>query len=162
MVFKKTSLITYRWKYHNFLRWHVSHLFPILITQKILLFMGPTNWLCATFTSSLFPSTPNTQTHWTQWKGMKKKKKKKKPNPETQCEKERKEEKKMKITRIDPAWKGKKRRRRRPDLTTYMLWVPQIYVYLPKWHHNSISITQKHLKVVFSFHNLSLKNQRIE
>ena len=104
-------------------------------------------------------------------------KKKKKPNPETQCEKERKEEKKKKITRIDPAWKGKKRKRRRrrtpawkkkkkrrriPDLTTYMLWVPQIYVYLPKCHHNSVSITQKHLKVVFSFHNLSLKNQKIE
>ena len=36
------------------------------------------------------------------------------------------------------------------------------YVYLPKCYYNYVSITQKHLKVVFSFHNLSLKNQRIE
>ena len=33
---------------------------------------------------------------------------------------------------------------------------------LPYCHYNSISITWKHLKCVFSFHNLSLKNQRIE
>ena len=83
-----------------------------------------------------------------------KKEKKKKPTLETQCEKERKEGKKKK--------KEKRRRRRRPDLTTYMLWVPQICVYLPNFHHNSVSITQKHLKVVFSFYNSSLKNQRIE
>ena len=48
------------------------------------------------------------------------------------------------------------------NLTTYMLWVSQICVYLPKCHHNSVDITQKHLKVVFSFHNSSLKNQKIE
>ena len=41
-------------------------------------------------------------------------------------------------------------------------WDPLSLVELQKCHHNSISITQKHPKVVFSFANLSLKNQRIE
>ena len=31
-----------------------------------------------------------------------------------------------------------------------------------KWHHNSVFITQKHLKLVFSFYNSLLKNVRIE
>ena len=31
-------------------------------------------------------------------------------------------------------------------------------VYLPKCHGNSVSISQKHLKCVFNFHNSSLKN----
>ena len=35
-------------------------------------------------------------------------------------------------------------------------------VYLPKCYHNSVSITQKHPKVVFSFANSLLKNQIIE
>ena len=48
------SLITYNWKNHNFLRWHVGHLFLILIIQKILLFVRPTNWLGAAFTSYFF------------------------------------------------------------------------------------------------------------
>ena len=33
---------------------------------------------------------------------------------------------------------------------------------LPYCHYNSISITWKHLKYFFSFHNSSLKNKRIE
>ena len=41
-------------------------------------------------------------------------------------------------------------------------WVPCMCVYLPKYHGNSVLITWKHLKYVFSLHNLSLKNQRIE
>ena len=41
------------------------------------------------------------------------------PNPETQCEKERKEEKKkMKKTKLDPAWKGKKKKKGRPPKLT--------------------------------------------
>ena len=70
--------------------------------------------------------------------------------------------------RSDPAWKEKKKKKKKkkkktkPDLTTLWLWVPQICVYLPKCHYNSISITQIYLKVVFSVHNSSLKNQRIE
>ena len=39
---------------------------------------------------------------------------------------------------------------------------PSLCVYLQKYHHNSVSITWKHLKCVFSFHNSLLKNQRIE
>ena len=69
------------------------------------------------------------------------------PYSETQCEKERKKEEEEED---------------QIDLITYMLWVPQICVYLSKCHHNSVSITQKHLKVVFSFYNSSLKNQKIE
>ena len=38
----------------------------------------------------------------------------------------------------------------------------KLCVYLLKCHHNSVSIVWKHLKCVFSFHNSSLKNQRIE
>ena len=81
-----------------------------------------------------------------------------------------------KKTRPGPAWKEKQKKKKtaqherekkkkkkdQTDLTTYMLWVPQICVYLPKCHHNYVSITQKHLKVIFSFHNSSLKNQIIE
>ena len=56
----------------------------------------------------------------------------------------------------------KKEKRKRKDVTSLWPWVPQMYVYLPKCHHNSVSITQKHPKVVFSFANSSLKNQRIK
>ena len=55
-------------------------------------------------------------------------------------------------------WRKKKKKIVKLDLTTYMQWVPQICAYLPKCHQNSVSITQKHLKVVFSFNNSSLKN----
>ena len=48
------------------------------------------------------------------------------------------------------------------DVTSLWLWVPQMCVYLPKCHHNSVSMTQKYPKVVFNFVNLSLKNQKIE
>ena len=85
LVFKNPSLFTphlifithhsithhLQLKYHNFLRWHIWHLFPILITQKNMLFVGPTDWFGAAFTSYFFffffffPSTPNTQTHRT-------------------------------------------------------------------------------------------------
>jgi len=51
LITQISSLITYHWKYHNFLRWHVWHLFPTLITQKILFFVRPTDWLGSTFTS---------------------------------------------------------------------------------------------------------------
>ena len=37
-----------------------------------------------------------------------------------------------------------------------------MYVYLPKCHENSVYITWKHPKCVFSFATLSLKNQIIE
>ena len=164
-------------------------MFPILITQKILLFVRPTDWLGAAFASYLFiyfPSNPNTQTHQTQWKGIgktkkeKKEKERRKLNLETQCEKERKEgkeeeeeeeeeEEKNRGTKPKPSVKGKKKekekkmkKKTRPDLTTLWLWVSQICVYLPKCHYNSVSITQIHLKVVFSFHNSSFKNQRIK
>ena len=47
--------------------------FQLLITKKILLFVGPTDWLVQLlllisffFFSFFFPSTPNTQTHQTQ------------------------------------------------------------------------------------------------
>ena len=42
--------------------------------------------------------------------------------------------------------------------TLLWLWVPAMSIYLPKCHGNSILITWKHLKCVFSFHNSSLKN----
>ena len=48
------------------------------------------------------------------------------------------------------------------DMTCLWPWVPWMCVYLPKCHHYSVSITWKHLKCVFSFHNSSLKNQKIE
>ena len=56
------------------------------------------------------------------------------------------------------------RRENKIKLRTWLLWpwVPTVCVYLPKGHGNSVSITQKHLKCVFSFHNSSLKNHRIE
>ena len=41
-------------------------------------------------------------------------------------------------------------------------WDPCMCVYLPKYHENSVLITWKHLKYVSSFHNSSLKDQRIE
>jgi len=49
-----------------------------------------------------------------------------------------------------------------PGVTCLWPWVPAVCVYLPKCQGNSVSITQKHLKCVFSFLNSSLKNQRIE
>ena len=49
-----------------------------------------------------------------------------------------------------------------PSVTSLWLWVPAMCVYLPKCHGNSVSITWKHPKCVFSFANSSLKNQRIE
>ena len=101
------------------------------------------------------------------WKWNKRSKKKKKKEKRRRRRRppslKGKRKKKKEEEEDHPAWKEKRRRRRRrPDLTTYMLWVPQICVYLPNFHHNSVSITQKHLKVVFSFHNSSLKNQIIE
>ena len=99
------------------------------------------------------------------------------------------EKKKMKKTRPNPTWKGKekkkkkktnvkgkrKRRRRSPKLTEPnekkkkskvavgpLTVGPLMCVYLPKCHHNYVFITWRHLKCVFSFHNSSLKNQRIE
>ena len=44
------------------------------------------------------------------------------------------------------------------DMTSLWPCVLEMYVYLPKCYHNSVFITQKHLKVVFSFANSSLKN----
>ena len=49
-----------------------------------------------------------------------------------------------------------------PGVTLLWPWVPPMCVYLPKCHGNSVLITWKYLKYVFSFHNSSLKNQRIE
>ena len=56
----------------------------------------------------------------------------------------------------------RKNKNKSKDMTSFCPWVLEMCVYLPKCHHNSISITQKHQKVVLSFANLLLKNQRIE
>ena len=50
--------------------------------------------------------------------------------------------------------KEKEKRRARQKLR---LMGSSLCVYLQKCHHNSVSITWKHLKYVFSFHNSSLK-----
>ena len=66
-------------------------------------------------------------------------------------------------------WIGKKERKKKKeeekgasDVTFLWRWVLVMFVYLPKCHGNSISITWKHPKCVFNFYNSSLKNQRIE
>ena len=67
--------------------------------------------------------------------------------------------------------KKKKGRRRRPPRVKgkkkNRIWLLTCcgflkYVCLSKCHHNSVSITWKHLKCVFICHNSSLKNQKIE
>ena len=82
----------------------------------------------------------------------KKERKKKKKAIRWVCEEERREKVK----------KRKKNKNKSKDMTSFWPWVLEMCVYLPKCHHNSISITQKHQKVVLSFANLLLKNQRIE
>ena len=83
--------------------------------KKILLFVGPIDWLSASFTSYflflffLQPPIPKlTEPSEKEWA-------KKKPNPKTQCENKRKEEKKKKriIEKPSPdlAWKKKKKTR---------------------------------------------------
>ena len=103
---------------------------------------------------------------------VKEKEKKKKKN-QTQKPNLKRKKKKKDQTKCEREKRKKKRRRQRmleraKGLTGFdyslslWLWVPQICVYLPKRHHNFVSITQKHLKFVLSFHDSSLKNQRIE
>ena len=128
------------------------------------------DWLGAAFTFFFFffPSTPIpklTKPSEKEWKKKKKKRnrtqksnvkrKEKKEEEEDQTQRERKKKKKE----DNACWREQKVW---PDLTTLWLWVPQICVYLPKCHHNFVSITQIHLNVVFSFHNSSLKSQRIK
>ena len=83
------------------------------------------------------------------------------------CEEERKKEKErrrkheiQKSRWVD--WVCEEEREKK-KVQTWLLWPwVQQCVYLPKFHGNSISITQKHLKCFFNFHNSSLKNQRIK
>ena len=58
--------------------------------------------------------------------------------------------------------KKKKKKKRGEWSQKLQLVGPSMCVYLQDCHHNFVSITWKHLKCVFSFHNSSLKNQRIE
>ena len=64
--------------------------------------------------------------------------------------------------------KDKKKKEKKEKKTTVLerakgLTVdPSMCVYLQKCHHNSVSITQKNSKLVFSFANSLLKNQNIE
>ena len=98
------------------------------------------------------------------------KKKKKKKNPKTQYELEKKW---IEKPSPDPAWKNKKLKMcsrwwsAGESKMSEWIWLLSdrgslICVYLSKCHHNSVFITQKHQKVVFSFANSSLKNQRIK
>ena len=80
-------------------------------------------------------------------KRKKKKKKKERKAVEWVCEEERRE----KVTR-----------KKSKDATSLWPWVPKMCVYLQKCHHSLVFITQKHPKVVFSFANSPLKNQKIE
>ena len=50
----------------------------------------------------------------------------------------------------------------RLDLRSALIVGPSMCVYLQKCHHNLVSITQKHPKLVFRFANSLLKNQKIE
>ena len=68
-------------------------------------------------------------------------------------------------------WRGKKkdeRERGRAHAHEVKLmrqgirWVPSGWVKLQKCHITQFSIAWKHLKCLFSFHNSSIKNQRIE
>ena len=93
-------------------------------------------------------------------KGGKKEKEKKRKNwcLAKNRERERREKKKEKWRRKK---KRKKKREEESEVKSWGGWIPKC-VYLQDCHHNSVSITWKHLKCVFSFHNSSLKNQRIE
>ena len=96
------------------------------------------------------------QTQKPTWKGKKRRKKKKKE------EEEEEEENRERWSR--PSVKDKKKKKtttvleREKGLTVGF----SMCVYLQKCHYNSVSISWKYLKYVFSFHNSSLKNQRIE
>ena len=100
----------------------------------------------------------------TQWKGMEKKKRKKmQPNLETNVKrrKEEEEEDEENKERWDPAKKKKKKKtmfKKAKSLTVDI----SMFMYLQKCHYNSIYITWKYLKYVFSFHNSLFKNQRID
>ena len=134
-------LITYHWKYHNFLRWRVWHLFPILITQKILLFCGTHGLTWCSFYFFFFfpfipqyPNSPNLVKRNGQKKKRKKEKETKPRNPMWKWKKRRKEEeeeeeqeqeeknretkprpnmKEKKTKPRNPKWKGKKRRKKK-------------------------------------------------
>ena len=122
--------------------------------------MGHTDWLGVAFPFFFFFSLQPPIPKLTQPSEKKKEGKKKKKKKTTQLE--RKKEKEKRRRRRPPSVKGKKKKKKKTGFDYLHAWVPQICVYLPNFHHNSVSITQKHLKVVFSFHNSSLKNQRIE
>ena len=49
-----------------------------------------------------------------------------------------------------------------PEVIMLWPWVPHMCVYLQKCYHNSVFITQKHQKLVFSFVNSLLRNVRIK
>ena len=126
--FHHLSLITYHWKYHNFLRWHVWHLFPILITQKILLFCGTYGltwcsfYFLFLFLFSLQPPIPKLiEPSEKEWKKKRKKKKRKrnqtqKPNVKMK-EKKKKKKRRIEKPNPDPVWK-KKRKEKKPTLET--------------------------------------------
>ena len=57
----------------------------------------------------------------------------------------------------------KKEKKKRGEWSQKLQLVgPSLCVYLQKCHHNSVSITWKHIKFVFNLYNSSLKNQIIK
>ena len=99
---------------------------------------------------------------WERWKGRGKKRKRKEKKELMLGEEQRKRKKRDKKKE---KWRRKKKRKKKreeeSEVKSWGGWIPKC-VYLQDCHHNSVSITWKHLKCVFSFHNSSLENQRIE
>ena len=89
-------------------------------------------------------------------KAKRKKKERKKERTDACSDEQRKKRDKKKEN-----WKKKKKKRGEWSQKLRLVG-PSMCVYLQDCHHNSVSITWKHLKCVFSFHNSSLKNQRIK
>ena len=108
---------------------------------------------------------------WERRKGREKenrKKEKERMNWDDKGEKEEKKEKERTNWRTEKEERKvekekKKRKKKRGEWSQKLQLVgPSLCVYLQKCHHNSVFITWKHIKFVFSLYNSSLKNQIIK